>query len=85
MKLRTAFFCRKCDEEIVFGEVTVLECSHCGFTGGAFDSSIFYEWKVEVPAPFKKIEAFKEGDSCSIEKHENIKTVSTKGRRVSDR
>ncbi len=110
MKLRTAHFCRRCDEEIIFGEVFILECPHCGFTGGAFDSSIYYEWKVEVPPPFKKIifrkkfeiqsvGGFTEGTSCPIdtldrinkglekpeEIDEKIKTVSKKGRKVSNR
>ncbi len=96
MKLRTAYFCRNCDEEVIFGEVFILECTHCGYTGGDFDSSIVYEWKVEVPPPFKKIifrkkfeiqsvGGFTEGTSCPIEDHEKTKKVSKKGRKVSNR
>ncbi len=74
MKLRTAYFCRNCDEEIKFGKYGAPAiCPHCEYSGGDFGRSILYEWKVEVAPPFKKIEVeynfiggFKEGSSCPI-------------------
>ncbi len=90
MKLRTAYFCRKCDEELELKQVTEERiCSECGFTGDAqSDFSIVYAWKVEVVLqpfiPFRSLDdiGIRWGDSCPIEK---TKTVSKKRRRISNR
>ncbi len=49
MKLRIAYFCRNCNEEVDFKTASTAEnCPFCGFLDDreAF-GSIFYEWKVE--------------------------------------
>ncbi len=72
MKLRTAYFCRNCDEEVDLKKtVTQGECRHCGFSRKTFNKTIVYEWKVEAVPAFKKhVDSFildvEYGDSCPV-------------------
>ncbi len=90
MKLRIAYFCRDCDEEVNITNKVLRRCPHCGYTGGMFGRGVLYEWRVEVTPPFKRIKfkknvmigEFGEGASCPIEK---TKIISKKRRKISDR
>ncbi len=53
MKLRTAYFCKKCDEEVKLTKDVVHKCPICGYTN-RWGLAVVYEWKVPV-INFKKI------------------------------
>ncbi len=55
MKLRTAYFCKKCDEEVNIerDRHNVFECPICGYYN-PWGLAIVYEWKVP-DINFKKI------------------------------
>ncbi len=62
MKLRTAYFCRKCNEEIDLEKCQVnwdsnkrRKCPHCGYEPAWGRTSVVYEWKVEVKPTFKRV------------------------------
>ncbi len=48
MKLRTAYFCMNCDEEVsIEGALHVFKCPWCGYRN-AWGLAGVYEWKVEI-------------------------------------
>lgn len=55
MKLRTAYFCKMCDEELKLNHFQIeRKCPHCGYKS-RWGLSIIYEWKVVVKPTFKHI------------------------------
>ncbi len=75
MKLRTAFFCKNCDEEIDLYKILKENyCPHCGYTKMGISGGLFYEWKVEVMQIVRvgelikpvMIGKFEEGASCPV-------------------
>ncbi len=48
MKLRTAYFCKNCDEEvdILAMHSVKFKCPHCGFCND-WGLAAIYDWKVE--------------------------------------
>lgn len=56
MKLRTAYFCKKCDEEILLENyLSTHICHHCGYKN-RWGLSMVYEWKVEDKEQGEKVE-----------------------------
>ncbi len=57
MKLRIAYFCKRCDEEVDLEKTSKTGiCPHCGYTRGVFSNSLIYEWKVEDKEVGKRVE-----------------------------
>ncbi len=49
MKLRTAYFCKQCNEEVDVEKLSLklATCPWCGYNS-KWASTIIYEWKVEA-------------------------------------
>ncbi len=97
MKLRIAYFCRNCNEEVNLEKTTIQgKCPHCKFSNTLVYVPLVYEWKVE-DLEYELPEGMNYGDCSPINflkvlyegvvksENENTKTISKKRRKISDR
>ena len=78
MKLRIAYFCRQCDEEIDLEKILISKmCPFCRYSKKGISAELIYEWKVEdrgdiVQIGINGINGIKWGDSCPIDTLDRI-------------
>ncbi len=72
MKLRTAYFCKQCDEEVDIEKINFYKkCPYCGYNNKVFGKTLVYEWKVEdrgeqIQVGINGVNGVKWGDSCPV-------------------